>query len=55
MNSPIIIQIIASYLDAETMLTFSQVCKLFHKTMQIDSFWEKLYYMKYIGSLEIFG
>ncbi|OMJ91995.1 hypothetical protein SteCoe_5312 [Stentor coeruleus] len=55
MNSPIIIQIIASFLDVETMITFSEVCKLFHKTAQIDSFWEKFYNMKYVGSLEIFG
>lgn len=55
MNSPIIIQIIASFLDVETLLNFGKTCKLIRKISQADSHWEKLFILKYTSDLEFFG
>jgi hypothetical protein len=55
MNSPVILEIIASYLDAKTLVIFSQCSRLHFKITQNDSFWESLYSARYWDSLEIYG
>ena len=55
MNAPIIFQNIASFLDAETLLAFGEVCKLFHKISILDDCWEKLFKLRYTSDLELYG
>ena len=55
MNSPIIFQIIASFLDVATLLRFRVSCKMFLKISEHNELWEKLFKNKYISNLELFG
>ena len=55
MNSPFIFQIIAGYLDAKSLIELSQVNKSIRKLSFSNEYWKNLLFLKFSGSLDLFG
>lgn len=49
------IQNIARYLDAQTLLELGKLNKLFRKVVFLDEFWEPLLFFQFSSNLDIFG